>query len=63
MSCVRDCDICHGWNPWHHPYTVHAAWCAKYMTDETVEARTKNAKYNNAGGFYMLGYPEDGLRV
>ena len=53
------CPFCQGWNPWHHPYTVHAAWCRNYVT-ESPNDRRRNQDYWDRGGYYELGYPKDG---
>ena len=51
---------CQSWNPWHHPYTRHAAWCQNYKK-ESEENIKKNQEYNKKGGFYEIGYPSDGI--
>lgn len=47
---ASDC-VCQGWNPWHHPFTKHSAWCVKYL-EEPFWRRKLNRWYNKHGGFY-----------
>jgi len=60
---MNNLSCCYGWNPWHHPYTQHCAWCPNYEKEETKENIKKNQKYNKLGGYYILGYPKDGLEA
>lgn len=51
------CNLCCSWNPWHHPYTIHAAWCPRFQGE--YHSLPENKK--SWGDFYKVGMPKDNI--